>query len=130
MVDYRQGSITPALIAHSAEQGDRVAIEVLAEVGHYLGIGIANLIQLYNPEVLVVGGGIAQAGRWLFEPILRTVRARAHMVPAATCRILPAQLGDDAGVIGASVLAARELDRLVEPAAANPAAEDDEDSPL
>ena len=130
MVDYRLGSITPALIAHSAEQGDGVAIEVLSEVGHYLGIGIANLIQLYNPEVLVVGGGIAQAGRWLFEPILRTVRARAHMVPASTCRILPAQLGDDAGVIGASVLAARELARLAEPAAANPAADDDEDSPL
>ena len=128
MVEYRLGSITPALIAHSAEQGDRVAIEVLAEIGQYLGIGIANLIQLYNPEVFVIGGGIAQAGRWLFEPILRTVRARAHMVPASTCRIVPAQLGDDAGVTGASVLAARELARLVEPAAAHPLAEDDEDS--
>lgn len=131
MVDYRLGSITPALIAHSAEQGDRVAIEVLAEVGQYLGIGIANLIQLYNPEVLVIGGGIAQAGRWLFEPILRTVRARAHMVPASTCRILPAQLGDDAGVVGASVLAARELGRLAEQAAAaSAAAEDGDDSSL
>jgi glucokinase len=112
MVDYRLGSITPALIAHSAEQGDAVAIEVLAETGHYLGVGIVNLIQLYNPEVLIVGGGIAQAGRWLFEPILRTVRARSHMVPASTCRIVPSQLGDDAGVIGASVLAAREVTKM------------------
>lgn len=118
MVDYRLGSVTPALIAHSAEQGDEVAIEVLEETGYYLGIGIANLIQLYNPEVVVIGGGIAQAGRWLFDPILRTVRARAHMVPAATCRLLPSQLADDAGIIGASVLAAREMAREEEQSAA------------
>jgi len=111
MVDYRLGSITPALIARCAEQGDAVALEVLSETGHYLGIGIANLIQLYNPEILVIGGGIAQAGRLLFDPILRTVRARAHMVPASSCRIVPSQLGDDAGVIGAAVLAAQEIAR-------------------
>lgn len=111
MVNYRLGSITPALISRCAEQGDATATEVLAETGYYLGLGIANLIQLYNPEALVIGGGIAQAGRLLFEPILRTVRARAHMVPAASCRILPSQLGDDAGIIGAAVLAAREVGR-------------------
>jgi predicted NBD/HSP70 family sugar kinase len=108
-VDYRLGSITPALIGRCADQGDEVAIEVLAETGHYLGIGIANLIQLFNPQVLVIGGGIAQSGRWLFEPITRTVSARAHMVPASTCRLVPAQLGDDAGIIGGAVLAALEL---------------------
>ena len=112
MVDFRLGSVTPALIAHAAEQDDPLAMEVLEETGYYLGIGIANLIQLYNPEVLAIGGGIAQAGRWLFEPILRTVRARAHMVPAATCRIVPSQLGDDAGIIGAAVLAAREFAQM------------------
>jgi glucokinase len=111
-VDYRLGSITPALIGRLADQGDEVALEVMAETGHYLGIGIANLIQLYNPEILVIGGGVAQAGRWLFEPIMRTVRARAHMVPASSCRIAPSQLGDDAGIIGASVLAAMETARL------------------
>lgn len=110
-VEYRLGSITPALIAHCADQGDPVALEVMAETGRYLGIGITNLIQLYNPEVLVIGGGIAQAGKVLFDPILRTVRARAHMVPASTCRILPSELGEDAGIIGAAVLAARELAR-------------------
>jgi glucokinase len=109
MVEYRLGSITPALIARCAEHGDALATEVLSETGYYLGIGITNLIQLYNPEAMIVGGGIAQAGRLLFEPILRTVRARALMVPASTCRILPAQLGDDAGIIGAAVLAARGL---------------------
>jgi glucokinase len=112
MVDYRLGSITPALIVRCAEEGDDIALQVLTETGCYIGVGIANLIQLYNPEVFVIGGGIAQAGRPLFDPILRTVRARAHMVPASTCRILPSQLGDDAGIIGASVLAARQLARM------------------
>jgi len=111
MVEYRLGSITPALIARSADQGDEVAIEVLRETGYYLGIGVANLIQLYNPEVFVIGGGISQAGKWIFEPMLRTVRARAQMVPASTCRITPAHLGDDAGIIGGSVLAAVEVAR-------------------
>jgi glucokinase len=111
-VDYRLGSITPALIAHSAEEGDAVALEVMSETGYYVGLGITNLIQLYNPEVLIVGGGIAQAGKHLFEPMLRTVRARAHMVPASTVRIVPAQLGDDAGVIGGAVLAANETAKM------------------
>jgi glucokinase len=111
LVDYRLGSITPALIARSAEEGDAVAAEVLAETAHYLGIGVANLIQLYNPEVLVIGGGIAQAGARLFEPMMRTVRTRALMVPAATCRIVRSQLGEDAGIIGAAALASRALDR-------------------
>jgi glucokinase len=111
MVDYRLGSITPALIGRCADQGDEVAMEVLAETGYYLGLGIVNLIQVLNPQVLVIGGGIAAAGRWLFEPIARTVRARAHMVPASTCRIVRAELGDDAGIIGGTVLASIELAR-------------------
>lgn len=111
-VDQRLGSITPALIAKAAEEGDAVAIEVLAETGRYLGIGIANLIQLYNPEVLVVGGGIAQAGSRLFEPMMRTVRTRALVVPASTCQIVRSRLGNDAGIIGAAVLASDELAKM------------------
>ncbi|MFB3880434.1 MAG: ROK family protein [Armatimonadota bacterium] len=127
-VEYRLGSITPALITRCADQGDEVAIEVLAETGYYLGVGIVNLIQLYNPQVLVIGGGIAAAGRWLFEPITRTVRARAHMVPASTCRIVRAELGDDAGIIGGSVLASIKLERLhSQPAAAATPADRDEE---
>ncbi len=128
MVEYRLGSITPALIGRCADQGDQVAVEVLAETGHYLGIGIANLIQLYNPQVLVIGGGIAQAGRWLLDPTTRTVRGRAHMVPASTCKIVPAQLGDDAGIIGGSVLAALELARAGAEGEAGPPVPAEEES--
>jgi glucokinase len=120
-VDHRLGSITPALIARAAEEGDAVAIEVLAETGRYLGIGIANLIQLYNPQVLVVGGGVSQAGPRLFEPMMRTVRTRALMVPASTCHIVRSRLGHDAGIIGAAVLASDGLARMeTEPSSAAP----------
>jgi len=130
-VEYRLGSITPALIARCADQGDAAALEVMAETGYYLGIGITNLIQLYNPQVVIIGGGIAQAGRVLFEPILGTVRARAHMVPASTCRIVPSRLGEDAGIIGGAVLAAQQLGRAGAAAlpAASPSPPSDPDQP-
>jgi len=111
-VGYRLGSITPIHIVQAAEAGDEVAREVLEETGKYLGVGIVNLIQLYNPEVVIVGGGIAQAGRVLFDPIQRVVWSRAHMVPASTVKIVPAELGDDAGVIGASVLVLQHVQEV------------------
>jgi glucokinase len=96
--------ITPALIAQAAQNGDALAREVMDETGMWVGIGITNLIQLYNPEVVIVGGGISQAGELLFGPIQRTVNWRARMVPAATAKIVPAALGDDAGIYGGAVL--------------------------
>lgn len=101
--------LTPRAIAEAARAGDGVAQEVLEQTGFYLGVGIANLVQLYDPEVLIVGGGIAGAGEWLFGPIRRTVHARARMVTFDPRRIVTAQLGDDAGVIGASVLVLEQM---------------------
>jgi len=105
------GRVTPALIAECAEAGDGMCLEVMGEIGHYVGVGLTNLITLYNPEVVVVGGGIAQAGELLLGPARRTVQARAMMVPASTARIVPAELGDDAGIVGAAVLVMRQMER-------------------
>jgi len=96
--------ITPAMIAEAAQAGDPPAREVMDETGMWVGIGVTNLIQLYNPEVVIIGGGISQAGDLLFGPIQRTVAWRARMVPAATAKIVPAALGDDAGIYGGAVL--------------------------
>ena len=104
LADGLLGNITPVLIARAAQDGDVLAREVLEETGMWVGIGVANLIQLYNPEVMIIGGGISQAGDLLFEPILRTVNWRAQMVPACTACIVPAALGDDAGIFGGAVL--------------------------
>ena len=97
--------VTPAMIAEAAREGDPVSIETLEETGYYLGIAVANVINIFNPDKVVIGGGIAQAGELLFEPIRRTVEVNALYEPLQVCQILPAQLGDDAGVLGGAALA-------------------------
>jgi glucokinase len=104
----RPDEVTPALVAQAAAEGDALAEQVMAETGFYLGVGVANLINMLNPEVFVIGGGIAQAGEVLFAPLRRTVAARAVALQAKTAKIVPAALGDNAGVMGA---AARALHR-------------------
>jgi glucokinase len=107
---YDLSQITPALIDQAARDGDAVAREVWEETGTIVGVGLSNLIQLYNPEVVVVGGGIAQAGELILEPARRVVQSRARMVPAETAQIVPAALGEDAGIVGASVLVMLHLE--------------------
>ncbi len=104
MTDNRPEDITVPLIARAASEGDPLAWQVMQETGRYLGAGLAGLVNVLNPERIVIGGGVAQAGDSLLKPIERTVRARA--MPAATeaLQIVPAQLGEDAGVIGAAAL--------------------------
>lgn len=104
MTGFDVEQITPARIAQAAQNGDALARDVLEETGMWVGIGVANLIQLYNPEVVIIGGGISQAGDLLFASIHRTINWRARMVPAATAQIVPAALGDDAGIFGGAVL--------------------------
>jgi glucokinase len=99
------GEVTPARIAQVATAGDPLAVAVMEETAFYVGVGVANLINMLNPEVFVIGGGIAQAGEVLFAPMRRTVRARAVALQQRTARIVSAELGDNAGVIGAVVLA-------------------------
>jgi len=94
--------LTPEVIVQAAEEGDAVAREILEEVGFYLGIGVANLITLFSPEVVVLGGGMAGAGEWLFRPLRTTVQQRVRVTPLARVRIVTAALGDRAGVVGAA----------------------------
>lgn len=104
-----RGELTPSHITQAAVEGDPVAREVLDEIGFWVGVGTANLINMLNPERFVIGGGIAQAGDLLLEPVRRTVDSRAVPLQRRTAQIVPAQLGDNAGVMGAAVLV---LDRL------------------
>jgi glucokinase len=104
LAEYDLGKITPALIAQAAGQGDALATEVFEETGMWVGIGVANLIQLFNPEIFIIGGGISQAGELLFAPIRNAANWRGKMVPATQVKIVPAALGDDAGIFGGAVL--------------------------
>ena len=101
--------ITPAVIDKAADGGDAVAREVMDETGFWVGVGVSNLINILNPEIFVIGGGVAQAGDTLFDSVRRTVAARAVKLQASHCRIVSAELGDEAGVKGGIAMV---LDRL------------------
>lgn len=103
-VDYNRFALTPAIIAEEAEKGDEVSLEVFGETGYYVGLCVASLINLFNPEMVTIGGGIAQAGELILDPIRRTAYAVAIRSLSKTCRIVPAELGDNAGIMGGIAL--------------------------
>ena len=102
--DYDWHRITPKDIADAAGEGDVVAIEVLEETGYYIGLGVASVVMLLSPEKVVIGGGVAQAGELLLDPIRRTARANSSKTLLDPCPIVPAELGDDAGIYGGAGL--------------------------
>lgn len=88
-----------------AAAGDSASWEILAETGRFLGIGLATLVNLFNPALIIVGGGVAGAGDLLLEPARNELRSRAFSVLADSCRVVPAELGSNAGVVGAALFA-------------------------
>jgi glucokinase len=99
-----RGGVTPALVSEAAAQGDPLAREVLDEIGFWVGVGAANLINMLNPERFVIGGGIAQSGELLLASVRRTVDSRAVPLQRRTAEIVTAELGDHAGVAGSAAL--------------------------
>lgn len=108
--DALQQQITPKIIDDAAEAGDAMAIEVLRETGHYVGLGIASMVNVFNPEVFVLGGKISLS-ETLYQAALRTARASAIGSILAAAKIVRAELGDNAGIMGAAELAWREVKR-------------------
>lgn len=101
--------LTGKMVSDAVQQGDEFASWVMHETGVWLGIGIGSLINLLNPEKVVLAGGMIAAGEALFKPIRETARAQAFEVPAKRAEIVPAGLGADAGVIGAAGCALERL---------------------
>jgi glucokinase len=97
--------ITPALVSQAASQGDPTAIAIWSEIGAYLGVAIATFINIFNPEIVAIGGQIAKAGAPLFEAIHKTVRDYALPTLLQDCQILPAERIEDAGILGGAALA-------------------------
>ena len=105
--------ISGALVTELAHDGDVAAGEALALVGGWLGVGIANLVNMLNPDVVVVGGGVIAAGDLLLEPARAVVAQRALSPSKDHVRILPARFGAESGMLGAAALA---LDGIGAPA--------------
>jgi len=93
--------ISLRMVMHSAFQGDDVVLEALKETGKWLGIGIANFINILNPELVIVGGPISQAYNLISSSILNEVNVRALPWQRKVCQIRTAQFRQDAGLIGA-----------------------------
>jgi glucokinase len=102
--------VSSACVGKAAAQGDKVATKLLRQAGRNVGVGIVNLMHLFNPQCFVLGGGVTQAGDLIFKPIRRTVR-RWTMNPLywEDTGIVPAELGDDVSLKGALALACAEI---------------------
>jgi len=97
------GALEGSAITALAEQGDPAAVELLAELGHWLGVGPGRAGSGAGPDLFVIGGGVADAGDLLLQPARRTF---ARRLPAAARRaavLVPALLGNDAGMIGPAI---------------------------
>ena len=101
IVDGDITRITAQTVFEASKRGDPVAVEVVRDTAHFLGVGIANLINLLNPDTVVIAGGVTQAGDQLFDPMRAEVRRRAFKSAVDACRIVPGALPLSAGVVGA-----------------------------
>jgi glucokinase len=93
------------LLSKAADNGDKLADKVWQEIGLKIGVGLVNVIWILNPDRIVIGGGVAKAGERLFGYIRQTIRARCEKTFWEYLDVVPATLGNDAGMIGAATLA-------------------------
>lgn len=101
--------ITPVVVLEAAQLGDAVALEIFEKAGRYIGLAVANILVTISPRRILIGGGLAAAGEILMEPIRRTVLAQSHMVPVDQVEIVPASLGENAGILGSASWAAEQV---------------------
>jgi glucokinase len=106
-------SVTSEQVGAAARRGDPLASDVISRAAYYLGIGMVNAVNIFNPEVVVIGGGMAELGDMLLVPCRQMVAARAFSVSSGVVRIVTAQLGNEAGVFGAAAFALDCITRRV-----------------
>jgi glucokinase len=108
-IDRDPAAITAEDVAAAVHEGDPLASSIWAETMELLGGGIVSIIHAFNPELVVLGGGVTRAGDLLFEPVRRVVHERAMPWLAEPVRIVPAELGDMTGVLGAVAVALERI---------------------
>jgi glucokinase len=103
---------SPLALEVAANAGDAVAHRVWEEVGFAIGITLCDIVWLLNPDRIVIGGGVGRAGEYVFAPIRRVIEERTMKIFHEGLAIVPAKLGNDAGMIGSAALALEKRDRL------------------
>lgn len=101
----RLDECTPRALDGAARAGDPIAQAVWDEIGVEIGVALANVVWVLNPDTIVIGGGVAKAGDLILEPVRRTIRERTIDIFHDQLRVVPAALGNDAGIIGNAALA-------------------------
>jgi glucokinase len=99
-IKEREGRLAARFVADAATQGDRVSREIYAEAGRYLGISLGNAVNLLSPEIIVIGGGVAQAATLFLPQAEETMRSVALSEPLRHVRLAVSELGDNVGVLG------------------------------
>src|SRR5262249_20162079 len=109
-LQMKQGEtiIRSGLLANAIKQNDALTTEIVTEAADYLGYGLGTVINFYNPECIVIGGGVIEALDMFFERASRRALTIALRQPARQTKILRARLGDFSGVVGAARLAAQK----------------------
>ena len=105
-----EGPIVGKTVTQLAMDGDPLAAEVVAEAGRHLGVALASLANIFNPDVFVIGGGVSAVGDLMLDPAREELRARA-LPPMNKTPVQLAELGPEAGMIGAAAMALIELDK-------------------
>lgn len=112
LVEGHPERIVAETVFAAAEQGDTLALQVVEETGRYLGIAVATLVNLFNPERIVLGGPVGQSGQVLLSPLRAEVQRRAMAYPLSAVRITASTVGPDAGAVGAAVLVLQRASEL------------------
>src|SRR5215467_5610295 len=99
--------IRSGLLAHALNHGDALVTEIITEAADYLGYGLASVMNFYNPECIIVGGGVIEAIDLLFERAVHRARITALADPGRQTKIMRAKFGDFSGVVGAACLGAK-----------------------
>lgn len=97
-------AITGKLVGELASQGNQDAVGLVKKVAYFIGVGMTNVINFLNPEVITYGGGLSGIGNILTDTMISTIKERAIATAFENCKIQPASLGNDAGIIGSAFL--------------------------
>ena len=103
------GDITPLKVYEAGKAGDRLSLEIFRTFGTYLGIALGGLVNVLNPEAIVIGGGVSAGWDLFIEPLRAEISRRAFRHPAERVRLMRSELGDDAGIVGAAFLASESI---------------------
>lgn len=111
-VSHDINTIKSSMISNAYDLKDDLAIEVMHETGELLGYGLANAINLFNPEIIIVGGGMSLAGDRLLNSTRETIKNHSLRTSAEACKVVQSKLGDSAGMLGAAIYAKSRIEDI------------------